>query len=403
MRNLEGASGSHPGVDQGYELRTVTSLSQFAALRPAWTSLVSRALDPDPFVTHEWLTCWWDAFGDGRDMLVLTAWKQDRMVAAAPLYVVERRMWGTRSKVLRLWSNPYSNRINLVVDRDEGRAAIESLVGHVTERGGPNPDVIILEPLVDDAATTRLLLDVLRGQHAKHWVSELYRSPFAVLPKSVQELEAGLSAGFRKTLRRKVNAGKRAAIVTSVSSDPELLTTAFAISEETWQHDEGTGIGSSVAVRKFYEAVAHAAAERGWLQLAFAHVGDAPACFEYNLVFENKVYNLKLGYRPDFARLSPGLVLRNDLMETLIREHRAEYDFLGVDEPYKLHWTDRVRRHCRITIVSSWKLIVPYLFYGRIRPFVEQRMPWVMDVRRRVRQRLRGSDATGQTAEAPRD
>ena len=86
----------------------------FTALRDEWRELAPEA--PSPFLTHEWLTAWWAAFGDGE--LVCTAIRdgEGRLRAAACLA-------RTRFGGLAAPANDHSGDWDVVADGEQSRAA----------------------------------------------------------------------------------------------------------------------------------------------------------------------------------------------------------------------------------------------------------------------------------------
>ncbi|MCJ7726841.1 MAG: GNAT family N-acetyltransferase, partial [Acidimicrobiia bacterium] len=93
--------------------------------------------------------------------------------------------------------------------------------------------------------------------------------------------------------------------------------------------------------------------------------------FELNLLRAGAAVNLKLGYRESAGEMSPGLVLRGRVIDSLIEEGAGTFDLLGHDEPYKLHWTDRTVEHVRIRAfpptMPGW---ARHLYRHRLRPAV---------------------------------
>jgi len=221
-------------------------------------------------------------------------------------------------------------------------------------------------------------------------VVEGHASPYRDLPKSCELLQQSLSASFKKSLRRKINKADRANTCVEFASDPRRLADALDISQDTWQHEEGTGIGSSRAVKKFYERIAKRFGESGKLQLAFLSVGGGPIAFELNLTVARTVYNLKVGYRTEYGHLSPGIVLRHHALCHAIEQGYEEFDFLGASEGYKMHWASGVQRLGNVFFVhrrNYWWL--PYLFRYASKPLIEKRLPWMLHAKQRLQERLK--------------
>jgi CelD/BcsL family acetyltransferase involved in cellulose biosynthesis len=164
-----------------------------------------------------------------------------------------------------------------------------------------------------------------------------------------------------------------------IRTDAAAIAEVLAISVESWAHREGTGIGSTPANEGFYRSLTSAAEARGWLRIALLRGPDGEAvAYELNLVRGGEAVNLKLGYRESAAVLSPGLVLRDRVMDALIAENAATFDLLGTAEPYKLHWAGRTVPHLRLRgfpPTAAGRLAHGYRH--RLRPAAGRVLRWV--------------------------
>src|SRR5262249_11557593 len=78
-------------------------VEQFAALRPyreEWDQLVQQSPTKTVFQTFEWLESLWDVFGDSFHLRVLLGFEGDTLVAAAPLILRGKRMFGRQMTCL---------------------------------------------------------------------------------------------------------------------------------------------------------------------------------------------------------------------------------------------------------------------------------------------------------------
>lgn len=378
---------------EGLTTRILRSVEEVRELRTEWQALQPEALDTNPFLSFGWLTAWWESFAQpGAAPLVITTRRGGQLLGIAPFCVVAREPWrGRRMRTLRFWANPSSNRISLIVRASDASEAVDSLVGAVAAEAGSSWDVGFLGPLVLEDQVTRLLRDALRHHGIPCGIEEGYSSPWRDLTRDHEHgLGTTLGASFRKSLNRKVNRARREGAVALVPAPLGRLEDAFAISEETWQHHNGTGIGSTPALRRFYEGVAAALPDE--LQLAVLDVEGRPVAFELNLVSAGTAYNLKVGYREGDAALSPGTVLRRHVLDRCVSDGLYEFDFLGAEEPYKLHWATGSRLHGHIALFPHGLLHVtgPRLARYRVRAWIERRLPRLMEWKRSMQSRMRG-------------
>jgi CelD/BcsL family acetyltransferase involved in cellulose biosynthesis len=128
----------------------------------------------------------------------------------------------------------------------------------------------------------------------------------------------------------------------------ELLDEGFRVEGSGWKDAEGTSMRSQPRAERFYREVARWAAARGWLRLGFLRVEDRPVAFDYSLEVRGVHYFMKGGYDPLFARHSPGLLMRREMIRRAFQAGLRRYELLGEDEPWKLELTGLVHPRLRI-------------------------------------------------------
>jgi len=344
------------------QIEVITGLPEAEALRPEWDALLREAVEPSVFLTPDWLLAWWAAYGEGLDMHLLGVRDGGRLVGLFPLAYAGPRLQG--------WSNGYTDRFGPVVS-DDGREAVEAVARHLANEAAPWSDMNLV-PLASNSPVTRWLADALGAVGAGNRTTTWFRSPIIDLPADGDELQSRLSGSFRRTLRREAKKAEEIGLTAEICSDAAALAEAFEVAAESWAHREGTGIGSTDENRRFYEGLAAAAAERGWLRIGLLRDAAGRAiAFELNLLRDNAAVNLKLGYRDSVRQMSPGLVLRGRVIDALIGEGAHTFDLLGSDESYKMHWTDRTVEHVRVRAFPPTAAgRARHLYRHRLRPVV---------------------------------
>jgi len=358
-------------------MTVITDRARAGSLHGEWSELVDRSPRPSVFLTPEWMLAWWDAYAGDLQMYLLEVRHRDRLVGVFPLAY----RTGTLP-MIQGWSNDYTDRFGPVVDA-EAREAVETAARHLAGEA-PRWHRLDLRPLSSADPATGWLTDALSAVGVGVGTTEWWRSPIVDLPGDPGTLRAGLGGSFRSTLRRKARRATAEGLDVEIRTDAAALDAALAVSAESWAHREGTGIGSTPANERFYRSLASAAEARGWLRIALLRGRDGEAvAYELNLVRGGDAVNLKLGYRESAADLSPGLVLRDRVMDALIAENAATFDLLGTAEPYKLHWAGRTVPHMRLRgfpPTAAGRLAHGYRH--RFRPAAGRALRWVRRGRR---------------------
>ena len=73
-------------------LREVTDGDELHALAPVWRQLFAAARSRSPFLSHEWVSAWWDTFGGDQELAVLLFEDDAGAAGVAPLARARRRL-----------------------------------------------------------------------------------------------------------------------------------------------------------------------------------------------------------------------------------------------------------------------------------------------------------------------
>src|SRR6185436_13207967 len=118
-----------------------------------WNETVDRAALHHPFLRHEWLHTWWQAFGDGCRLHIIVVKKDERVIAIAPFMWETASMYGVQIRRLRLLQNDHTPDADVIIaDEPElaYRAIWQSLVT-MSERW----DVLLMSEVPRSSPTLR--------------------------------------------------------------------------------------------------------------------------------------------------------------------------------------------------------------------------------------------------------
>ena len=131
---------------------------------------------------------------------------------------------------------------------------------------------------------------------------------------------------------------------------------------------------------EFVPGLARLAAQRGWLRLGVARLGETPIAAQLWMVCNGRAEIYKVAYHQDYQAYAPGTLLTAMLMEHVIDHDKVfEVDYLIGDDAYKKTWmSDRrerwgivaYNRH-NLTGLVGWVRESLGRAYRRVRPRVE--------------------------------
>jgi CelD/BcsL family acetyltransferase involved in cellulose biosynthesis len=351
----------------------------FTALRDEWSDLAPESATP--FTTPEWLTAWSGAFGAGELVCPVVRDGDGRLLAAACLS-------RARAGGLGAPANPHSGDWDVVAADDEARAAVwEAIAGLGAAR-------VALPYLREGSRSLEQAREALEGRYRLH-VAPGPRSPYLELPESYEALMAAASRNLRSQVgrrRRQLEKAMGPVELRTVTGGPELdgaLDVLFRLEASGWKARAGTAILHEPGAERLYREFAGAAAERGWLRVYLLEAGGVPLAGDFGIALGGVGFLLKTGFDEAHGRLSPGLVLRGDVLRASIEEGLTGYDFLGPDDDYKLRWTSTVRPRVTLRAFRGPAGLPAAAWHRRVRPALKR----ARDAAQAARDARRGGDA----------
>ncbi len=310
----------------------------FTRYRNRWDSLSERS--PSPFLTHGWLLAWWQAFGRGQMMTVALHGTDGALRAAATFQ--QAPLGG-----LAATANDHSGDWDAVAEDDAAREELWDAIAELDIR------YVTLRHLRAGEGSQRAAQRALgRDGFRIHTVAG-NRSPYVELPDTFDELLGGYSRNLRSQLGRRRRQLEREGelrfrVTTGGPSLDGDLDALFRVEASGWKAREGSAILGDPSSERLYRQFAHALAAEGRLRLYLLELGGTAVAGDLGCAIGDTGFLVKTGFDEAWGKLSPGLVLRGEVLRASIEEGLRGYDFLGPDDPYKLRWTEDVRP--RVTV-----------------------------------------------------
>src|SRR5688572_10272837 len=67
------------------QVEVIRDLERFNAIAPEWDRLVTQWGSDGLFLSHTWFRTWWESFGEGNELHIVTVRSGSELVAAAPM------------------------------------------------------------------------------------------------------------------------------------------------------------------------------------------------------------------------------------------------------------------------------------------------------------------------------
>jgi CelD/BcsL family acetyltransferase involved in cellulose biosynthesis len=346
-------------VDASYTVSAVGSAEQLRALAAEWNPLATAV--PSPFLTTEWLASWEDAFGGPAPSGLVLRDGQGALAAGAWLPRPRPDLHQEAIEHLGDW--------DVVARDDDARAAVWRALLETT------PSRVSLPGLVSVEASTAIARGELEAAGYRLIERPGYPSPHLTLPATTDELMASVSRNLRSQSGRRRRALEREGelrlrTVTGGDELPAALDAFLALEAAGWKGREGSAVLAHPEAERHLRRFAADAAASGVLRMYLLELGGRLVAADYGAAIGGTGFLFKTTYDEELHRLSPGLVLRAEVLRASIEEGLGAYDFLGGAETYKMQWGAVLRPRVELVAYRGPRQLATWAWLARVRPAI---------------------------------
>jgi CelD/BcsL family acetyltransferase involved in cellulose biosynthesis len=337
-------------------IEAITNLDDWAALAGEWNSLLAESSANLPFLRHEFQRAWWEHKGGGEwpdgQLHILTGRDEDgALLGIAPFF--SAKDYGHRDALMFIGSYEIADFLDIIASPQHHADFLAALLDH-WETALPQHSLALYN-LLDDSPTPDVLQQLSESRGLDFALETLQPSPYVPVPSSFDAYAESLDGKQAHELRRKLRRAARNPVPVElelVTSGPELEATLddfFRLMR--FEADKAAFL--SDAMQAQMAAIARAAFDAGWGQLAILKVGHERAAAYLNFDFENRIWAYNAGFDPAHEQLSPGWLLMAEMMDWCIAQRRTAFDFMRGGEEYKYHFGGVDRFVLKATITPN--------------------------------------------------
>lgn len=352
------------------EVEIITRDEDIAGLREAWNKQAASHLK-SLYMTFDWVTSLWESHMAKQNTSFMIVKDGSRIEAIFPLthQVVKKRYMTFQQ--YGLVTNNYGRNHNGLILFGNHNTCLERWFDYLDR--GPW-DIVLLSSIPEDSDTLNWVKQYEQSGRYRLVLERYVASPYLELKWGWEEYLRNQSSNFRSDMKRKWNKAMALHTEFSVYTKPEELNRAmeeiYAIERNSWKEETNTSITTQPMAMQFYNVFLPKAAENGWLYLVILRMEGSPVAYDMGILYADRYYMLKTSYDQRWKGVSPGLALRQFIMQELFKMGVKEHDFLGDDEPWKMRWTQTLRQHWNLYLYNA-KRIKPHI-YSRIRQLFKQ-------------------------------
>jgi CelD/BcsL family acetyltransferase involved in cellulose biosynthesis len=380
-------SSAHPP-----EIAVLEDAKGFAALEEEWENLYHNAPLATPFQSWAWLYSWWEFYGEGYDLRLITVRSEGLLVGIVPLML--KRRWGFgRLLFVGTGITDYLDMLAREGWEDYvSEAAREALwrMGswHVAELHELRPKAAawgVFEGWSGPRTRVHLTGFDCPVIEAKPW-DELLMS-----------FKRKIRYDIRRNVRRADEDGIRRELVGPADAE-RAARRLVALNLEQW---EERGISPEALTRRFeahLEAVASRMTARNLGVISEVRLNEEAIASHFFVFGRDFVGEYIVGSgRESLRRYQVSSLFIRDGLEMARQRNVACLDLLRGEEPYKLRWTSKVVPNHRVILGRNRAFWGPYVAYRQLRSWVrryvegESTPRWIKTALNPFRQRYSGS------------
>jgi CelD/BcsL family acetyltransferase involved in cellulose biosynthesis len=349
----------------------VTTTANMEALKNQWERLSDSTRSTTLFQGFAWNYAWWKIFGNNYSLSIITVYEEGVLVGLAPFTVQLR--FGV-PHIQPIGANQYAY-FGLLVET--GRQDVVQAIADKIRQLYPCGLIHFPYYNMDDFGVSTLggALNGL-GWREVRWRRHI--SHFIYEPKGYESYEGTKSSKSRSNLKR---ARKRLEAQDAVTVthhrgsevDDQVVQRMARIQKISWLARRDVPNVDSAPFRFFISALAKA----GMAEVFLLRLGERDIAFILNYCWRESSYCISIGFDETLEHLSPGKILMNACVQTILERGVNIYDFFFGDAEYKRFWANRTTLVFRSVYYRGFRSYLlswfPHRLHGRLKKYEKLR------------------------------
>ena len=318
--------------------------SELRDLRPGWENLLRESASNTIFLTWEWATAWWSAYGNHGDLRMLAAFDESGALrGVAPLRSQTFRRYGQSVPALSFvgdGSND-SDYLDFLISSGFEERVMHSLRSYLMKELDQGRVLLLNE--IPETSPNISLVRRLAELPGMLWTKMEVPCGVVRLPKTWELYLSMLRPRFRTKVRSVLhNLQSRPEVQFGFCEDSEqvhrMLPVLFDLHTSRWAMDGKPGVFGWEQKRTFYFELSNLLLQRGWLRFSWLKWNGHVLACQFGFAYAGSYFQLQEGYEPACEHWNVGIGLRAWSIGELLKEGIREYDFLGGIGRHKSDW-----------------------------------------------------------------
>lgn len=336
-------------------IEVIENEKEFYRLENDWRRLLQDSESCSIFLTWEWMSSWWHAYGDGKSLKILKVHDNGKVVGIAAFYSCIRNKFYIPFRTLQLMGDGSadSDYLDLISLRGKEEAVASAVWDYLSGISGEWDILLLNEVQADSKALSVIKINTRSADFfQEEGISEC---PYISLPKSwdayLQSLKPRMRTKVRSLCRKlEDNHSVEFEICTDVDCLQEKLRSLYELHHQRWELKDQKGVFSRAGKQEFYRQMSEKFLNNDWLRFYSLKVDGKYVAHQFCFQYQGTMSLLQEGFDPDWLNNGVGNVLRAYVIRDCIERELKIYDFLAGVTPHKLSWGTELNTNARLAL-----------------------------------------------------
>jgi CelD/BcsL family acetyltransferase involved in cellulose biosynthesis len=359
----------------GLRIEIVESLEALELYRDDWDRLLLKSGRGNPALSYAWIASFFEhCMRPGQSWLCVLAFSDREMVGVLPIVSSLHPLFGEGAISLSTPTDLQTQGADLLalpgMELEVMVAMLDALESRVSRWFS-----LSFTRIPEESATCRLVSESVRGYRI---MSDLNGwGSYVSLMGSIEDHLETFGGNFKRNLKKAQNRldrlpGTRLEFLKHSGDNSDIAEHFFHLESQGWKGKEGTSIGQSPKLLRFYGSMLKRLSQSGWLEW-HALWRETDLMAGHMAIRLNDVLTIpKISYSEEYSRVSPGNLLFLSMLEREFDDSSStEIDCL-TDMAWHKSWAMKKRKYFDIVIwpdhlLNRWCGLYPRMLKDRIR------------------------------------
>lgn len=318
----------------------LTEASSLETLTPGWNALAADVPQALPQLSAAWVRSFVETLGADLPFAVHAAFAGLALVGVLALVRRPHPRLGARAPLCGPPRDHHTRSGDALLHPVFAPLALRALLASVRAREEPCFGLELRG--VRDSSPTLAALDEARPFGIVVRTDD-ERGSYVKVDGDLAGFRAGLSDNFRRNLRKAGNRvakapGTRFRRDVGPAADPATLDVFLEVEASGWKGRGGTAIAQDPTLVRFYRALVARLHAAGWLEWHRIELEGRTAAIHLGARLGRSLVLLKIAYDEAFARVGPGNLLFDHVVEAEFAERRVDEINCMTDMPWHRNW-----------------------------------------------------------------